>query len=450
MVGVARADQVLSWGRCHRFDHVRLVPGSLAEARAVVASRPGPLLGYGLGRSYGDSCLNDQGVLIDTRRLDRFIRFDEAKGELVCEAGVSIAAILDLLARRPCPGGGYWMLPVVPGTKFVTVGGAIANDVHGKNHEDEGTFGCHVGWLELARSDGSLVRCSLDDDAELFRATIGGIGLTGLVTRASLSLMRVPGLSVEVEHVRLDSLDDYYRAAEESRADWTHHAAWIDVLAAGSRAGRGIYTRSRFIGGPAATAPPASVPKRRMPVDAPSWLIAPSTIRLFNSVYRRKLMSGGRRTVSSYDPVLFPLDGIAEWNRMYGRRGFYQYQCVVPAGEARPAIRALLAEIARDGHGSFLSVLKEFGGRPSPGLMSFPLAGTTRAVDFPNGGEPVRALLDRLDAITAAAAGRVYLAKDGRASPEMLRRGYPELERFRRSIDPAFTSSLWRRSAGAR
>ena len=438
-------EQVLSWGRCHRFDQRRIIPGSVDEARETIRSNK-PVLPFGLGRSYGDSCLNEHGTLVDTRRLNHFISFDEDSGTLVCEAGVSLKAILELLATKRRRDGGYWFLPVVPGTRFVTVGGAIANDVHGKNHEVEGTFGCHVEWLELARSDGALLGCSAEENAELFRATIGGLGLTGLITRAALRLVKIPSLMLEVEHIRLRNLDDYYRVSEESRSAWSHQAAWVDVLAKRIAAGRGIYTRSRFTECEAEPEPPKSGPA--VPIEPPVGLIAYPTIKVFNALYRRKLLAGTRHErYTPYDPVFFPLDGIQSWNKIYGPNGFYQYQCAVPKAEAPAAVRALLSTIAEALQGSFLTVLKEFGDRPSPGLLSFPMPGTTLAVDFPNRGTETLQLLNRLDEITLAAGGRVYAAKDGRAAPEMLRRGYPEIDRFRQSIDPAFSSSYWRRNS---
>lgn len=450
MVGSSRTGEVLSWGRCHRFEHDHYIPSSIDEARQVIRGG-GSYLPFGLGRSYGDSCLNDNATLIDTRRLDHFIAFDEENGELVCEAGVSLAAILDMLATHRVSGGGYRFLPVVPGTKFVTVGGAIANDVHGKNHEMQGTFGMHVRWLELARSDGEVLRCSPSENVDLFRATIGGLGLTGLITRASLQLMRVPSLMLEVENIRLRNLDHYFEVAKESREAWSHHAAWVDVLAKGRERGRGIYTRSRFT--QSADPPKAAATREgpRVPIEAPSWAISHPSIKLFNAAYSRKLFGDRTRIACTpYDPIFFPLDGLRDWNKMYGRNGFYQYQCVVPRSAARDAIGEILEAIAADGQGSFLTVLKEFGEAQSPGLLSFPMAGTTLAVDFPNRGERTLRLLDALDGIVAAAGGRIYAAKDGRASADMLARGYPELETFRTYVDPSFSSTFWRRSAGTR
>lgn len=438
--------EVLSWGRAHRFDHTRLIPGTIDEAREAIRSNA-PVLPFGLGRSYGDSCLNDNATLVDTRRLDHFISFDETSGQLVCEAGVSLQAILELIGSKPQPDG-YWFLPVVPGTKFVTVGGAIANDVHGKNHEVQGTFGCHVEWLDVARSDGQLLRCSAKKNAKLFRATIGGLGLTGLITRACLRLLKVPSLMLEVEHIRLRTLNDYFQVAQESRTDWTHHAAWVDVLAEGHAAGRGIYTRARFTDCHVHSGPMRSRSGPSIPIEAPASLISYPTITMFNALYGRKLFANVRKEhCTYYDPVFFPLDNLQNWNRIYGPKGFYQYQCIVPREAARSAVREMLETIAKAGQGSFLTVLKEFGDIQSPGLMSFPMVGTTLAVDFPNRGEKTLRLLDRLDEITSAAGGRVYAAKDGRAAPSMLTRGYPELENFRASIDPAFSSTFWRRNS---
>lgn len=448
MVTRATAPQILSWGRYHRYPHSVLAPGSVEAAATAIMESEGPVLPFGKGRSYGDTCLNEGGTLVDTRRLDHFIRFDRDTGELICEPGVSLADILDLVAR-PLADGTHWFLPVTPGTKFVSVAGAIANDVHGKNHHWRGSFGRHLNWFDLARSDGSTLRCSPDENGELFRATIGGLGLTGLIARASLQLMKVPSLMLEVEDIRMDSLNDYFRLAEESASDWEYRASWVDVLASGRSIGRGIYTRARH----AQAGLP--VPARRkhgpsIPVDAPSWLLGSASLKALNAVYYRKL--AGRRRVARtthYDPIFYPLDAIGHWNRLYGRPGFLQYQCVIPSSQSRAAITSLLGKIAKSGQGSFLAVLKELGPLDSPGLLSFPMEGTTLALDFPNRGSRTLELLDRLDEIVLAAGGRVYPAKDGRMSAPAFKSYFPQLDRFRASVDPKFSSSFWRRTAGA-
>ena len=320
----------------------------------------GPILAFGRGRSYGDSCLNEGGLLIDTRRLDRFLSFDPETGVLVCEAGVTLADIL-ALTQRPLPDGNYWFLPVTPGTKFVTVAGAIANDVHGKNHPHCGTFGRHVPWLDLFRSDSGPLRCSRSENEELFRATIGGLGLTGFIARAAVQLVRVPGLTLEVEDIRMDGLEDYFRLSAESIHDWDYCAAWVDVLAKGSALGRGIYSRARHVpAGSAARRKSASGHGLSVPMDAPSWLLNGMSLKAFNAAYARKLL--GRPSVRRfvpYDAVLYPLDGIRNWNRLYGSRGLYQYQCVVPADAAAEALPKLLGRISERGEGSFLVVVKD-------------------------------------------------------------------------------------------
>jgi FAD/FMN-containing dehydrogenase len=439
-------DTYLSWGRSHRYRQNVAVPVDAEAAVAILTEADAPLLPFGLGRSYGDSCLNEGGTLLDTRHLDKFVSFDRETGVVVCEAGVSLADLLDLV-QQPLPDGGHWFPPVSPGTKYVTVGGAIANDVHGKNHHRRGSFGRHVLWLDLARSDGQVRRCSPHRETELFRATIGGLGLTGLVLRAAVQLMRVSSLALEIEDFRMASLDDYFQLRDESRQSWEYCASWVDVLATGKGLGRGLYTRAR----PARPGAPVPVRKRvgpAVPLDAPAWLLNPLSVTAFNALYGRKLM--GRRQVrrtGGYEDALFPLDSLRQWNRLYGRPGFFQYQCVVPSDGEREAVAALLDRIARARQGSFLVVLKSFGPLESPGLLSFPIEGSTLALDFPNRGPRTLELLDALDEIVVAAGGRVYPAKDGRMSEDVFTGCYPALERFRNSLDPKFSSSFWRRTA---
>ncbi len=447
----SRQDYV-AWGRAHRFEH--------AVARPCFADEPARLLAglgegqsvlpYGMGRSYGDSCLNRDQRLIDMRGLDRFIAFDRDTGVLTCEAGVTIAAILRL-ATGPAQGPGSWFIPVTPGTKFVTVGGAIANDVHGKNHHGAGCFGSHVLRLRLLRSDGAILDCGPDENADLFRATIGGLGLTGLILSATLQLKRVSGPWMESEDIRYRTLEDFFRLAEDS-AGWEYTVAWIDCLARGDQLGRGIFTRSRHAdadagraAGAGRPARPAMEPRLSMPVDLPGFALNPLSVAAFNALYWRRVPLRPVRRVVHYDPVFYPLDAIGHWNRLYGRRGFFQYQCAVPAATARDALPVLLGAISAAGAGSFLAVLKTLGDRPSPGMLSFPLPGATLALDFPNNGASTHALLDRLDAIVRAAGGRIYPAKDGRVSAGDFQRAYPGWRDFAAHIDPRFSSSFWRR-----
>ena len=436
----------LSWGRAHHLRHAVARPGSVGEAAAALAG-PLPALGYGRGRSYGDSCLNDGGLLVETARLDRFIAFDRASGRLEAEAGVTISEVLAQLAR-PNADGSHWFLPVTPGTSVVTLGGAVANDVHGKNHHVTGSFGCHVPSFTLLRGTGELLTCSSAENPGLYRATIGGLGLTGLLTGVTLQLKRVPGLAVEVEEIRFGNLREFFDLARSSEAGFEYTVAWIDCLARGAALGRGIFSRANHVPGERRDYLPPAI-RWSVPLAPPFSPLNRASLTAFNALYWRRLGRSGRRVQRiGYADYLYPLDAIGNWNRLYGRRGFYQYQCVLPPAAAEDGVRAMLDAIAQAGDGSFLAVLKTFGPQPAPGLLSFCREGITLALDFPNRGAGTLALLDRLDAITLAAGGRVYPAKDGRMSAATFRAGYPELDAFAPYVDERFSSTFWRRVAG--
>ncbi|OYX15149.1 MAG: hypothetical protein B7Z15_01560 [Rhizobiales bacterium 32-66-8] len=434
-----------SWGGVLRAPHDVLVPSDREAGRRLVAQLPaGRTIPHGCGRSYGDVALNPGLGLIDTRRLDRFIRFDAHSGLLTCEAGVTLAEILAVIARPDANGSG-WMLPVVPGTRFVSVGGAIANDIHGKNAHLLGSFGCHVEQLELARSDGHTLVCSRTENADLFAATIGGLGLTGLILSATLRLRRVPGLALESEEVRFGALDAFFALDAESAEAWEYTAAWIDCLATGASLGRGIYLRARHSPGFGAE-PPARAPKLQVPFAPPLSLVNGLSVRAFNALYWRKLGSPGRASgIGPYEKTFFPLDAIGGWNKLYGPDGFYQFQAVVPPEDAHRVTADMLGAIARSGQGSMLVVLKRFSAVRSPGLISFPMPGTSLALDFPNRGAATLGLLQRLEAIVGAAGGRIYPAKDFAMSAESFAKGYPGLPQFRTFIDPAMSSAFSRR-----
>ncbi len=443
-VGNVLRSDYRSWGGTVSERHRIIRPRTIDEAREALARADGTVLACGNGRSYGDVGLNPGGTLIDCRGLDRFVAFDRDSGILECEAGVTLADILHTLCR-PDTDGSAWLLPVSPGTRFVTVGGAIANDVHGKNHHREGCFGRHVLGFGLACSDGSVTWCTPQSQPGLFAATIGGLGLTGIMTRVRLQLRRVAGTGVEAEDIRMSSLKDFFDLAVESDAAWEYTAAWVDCRAAGTVLGRGIFSRARHRAG-ASAPPPAPAPKVVIPIAPPVSPLNPMTLAGFNALYRYRLLGRARRRwLGSYEPVLYPLDAIGNWNRLYGRSGFFQFQCAVPPAAAHDAVGELLARIAKSGQGSMLAVLKTFGDLPSPGLMSFPMPGTTLALDLPNRGDPTRRLLAELEAVIAEAGGRIYAAKDAVMSAATYRKGYPELEAFRRYIDPAISSAFARR-----
>lgn len=425
-----------SWGRYPDATPAGVVPVVWRSEPPPLERLDGLVLPYACGRSYGDSCLNDGGLLLDVRRLDRLIAFDEERGLLRCEAGVSLAAILALTVPRG------WFLPVLPGTRWVSVGGAIANDIHGKNHHRAGTFGAHVTRLELVRSSGDRIVCTPDD--ELFRATVGGLGLTGLIMWAEIRLKPVPGPGIAMERIRFSCLDAFFElAAEDQRFEYT--AAWVDCLARGRRLGRGIYLRGDHAPLERQGPSPLRPARVRVPADAPAGLLNRATLGLFNESYYRGQLRARRRATVPYAPFFFPLDGVGDWSRLYGPRGFLQYQCVVPDEPGGGPIRTILERISRSGEPASLAVLKRFGGAVSPGLLSFPRAGMTLAVDFAFHGRLTLALLDELDAVVREAGGAVYPAKDARMSPQSFRAFFPQLDRFTGQRDPKFSSSFWRR-----
>jgi FAD/FMN-containing dehydrogenase len=425
-----------SWGRYPDATPAAVVPVVWRSDPPPLERLGGPVLPYACGRSYGDSCLNDGGLLLDTGGLDRMIAFEEERGLLRCEAGVTLAEILALIVPRG------WFLPVVPGTRWVSVGGAIANDIHGKNHHRAGTFGAHVTRLELLRSSGDRIVCTPDD--EVFRATVGGLGLTGLILWAEIRLKPVPGPGIAMERIRFSGLDAFFDLAAED-ADYEYTAAWVDCLARGRRMGRGIYLRGDHAPRERQVPSPLLPARLRMPADAPAGLLNRFTLGLFNEAYYRGGLRARHKTNVPYAPFFFPLDGVGDWGRFYGRRGFLQYQCVVPDQPGGGPIRTILERISHSGEPASLAVLKRFGGAPSPGLLSFPRAGMTLAVDFAFRGRLTLALLDELDAVVREAGGAVYPAKDARMSPRSFREFFPALERFTRQRDPKFSSSFWRR-----
>ena len=428
----------MSWGRYPRLAQ-NVVRMSDRHAPLQLPAE-GSVLPYGLGRSYGDSCLNGGGTLIATRGLDSFISFDRESGEIVCEAGVSLAEIIEVAL----PHG--WFLPVTPGTKFVTLGGVIANDVHGKNHHREGTFGRHVRSFELLRSDGTRLVCSPEENTDYFAATIGGLGLTGLVTMATLQLKRVASAFLGGESIKFGGLDEFFELSAESAASHEYVVSWIDCLGSGETLGRGHFLRANILPAEdAAGRKPRKALPLAVPVMPPVSLVNRLTLKAFNAAYYNRQVPRRVERVWGIDSFHYPLDAIANWNRIYGPRGFLQYQVVVPTADQRDVSGVLLEEIARSGQGSFLVVLKVFGGQPSPGLLSFPMPGTTLALDFPILGDETFKLLDRLDAIVMEARGRVYPAKDARMSPASFARGYPGLETFRKFVDPRMSSSFSRR-----
>lgn len=426
----------LSWNRLPRVQPQDTHPLTNRQEKLPGTLQP-PFLAYGNGRSYGDVCLTKTGSLLMTRGLDRFIDFDPVQGIVRCEPGVTLGEVLALVV--PCG----WFLASTPGTRLATVGGAIANDVHGKNHHDVGSFGHHVRAFELWRSDGNVIECGPDQNAGWFRATIGGLGLTGLIRWAEIQLTPIQNPWMWVQSRRFSNLEEFWVLNREAEASWPYTVAWIDCLAKGKARGRGILLSGQHAA--AQTDLPAfKTGKKRVPFDPPLSLVNRLSLRAFNTLYYRQPVKpqGG---LTHYVPYFYPLDAIQDWNRIYGRKGFYQYQCVIPPEQAEGAIAALLETIARHGEGSFLAVLKTFGSKPSLGMLSFPRPGTTLAVDFPNRGDKTLRLLSELDTIVKQAGGALYPGKDARMPSSLFQSGYPEWRTFSEYIDPNFSSRFWQR-----
>jgi FAD/FMN-containing dehydrogenase len=367
-----------------------------------------------------------------TRGLRRFISFDADAGVLRAEAGTTLGEVTELVLGRG------WLPPVLPGTQFVTLGGAVANDIHGKNHHRAGSFGRHVRALGLRRSDGGL--STLHPGDPLFAATVAGLGLTGLIVWVEVQLERVPSGWVDADAIRFRTLEEAEALDDASRDTHSYTVAWIDGLARGRSLGRGVYFRGNLAEGPAR--PPRRPKPRNVTFEAPDFLLSPFLLRTFNAFY--EYLPRWRSRTSAWK-FFHPLDALGAWNRLYGRRGFFQHQSVVPDMEG---VRALLALTSTRGQGSFLSVLKRFGPLSSPGMLSFPRPGWTLTIDVPNRGEETRACLDEMDAVVRTYGGAIYPAKDARMSGETFRRGYPRLDEFATFIDPGFRSRFWSRVMG--
>jgi FAD/FMN-containing dehydrogenase len=437
---VERAD-VLSWGRVVRRPQRVAKPPFRDELSQLIADpRWKSKLAIGLRRSYGDSCLNSAGAIIDATALARFIAFDPQSGRLRAEAGASLSNVLQLVV----PHG--WFLPTTPGTRFVTLGGAVANDVHGKNHHRAAAFGASVIELGLQRSDGRRLTLSARSEPELFSATIGGLGLTGVIEWVDVQLVPIRSAYLDVEILPYGNLDAFWRIVEDSVVHFEHTVGWIDCLSRGAREGRGVFTRANWADDGRLIVHGDRTFKT-IPVELPSVALNKLSVTAFNEFFYNLHRMRKKTVRQHYSQFFYPLDSVLNWNRLYGSRGMLQYQCVIPWGDERAVMRALLDEISRSGSASFLAVLKTLGNLPSPGMMSFPRQGATLALDFPNRGEKTLALMGRLDAIVREADGALYPAKDGRMPADLFRRSYPRWEAFAAQKDPMLNSDFWRRVA---
>lgn len=417
--------RITNWGKYPAVESLLEAPRSVEAVAQALAAAP-QTIGRGMGRCYGDSSLHEK-LILSSRRLDKMLAFDAQSGRLVAESGVPLAEILTAFVPRG------WFLPVTPGTRFVSLGGALASDVHGKNHHLAGCFGEHAAWIDVLTAAGETVRCSPKEQAELFAATRGGHGLTGFIARAAIDLVPVASAYIRQETVKAANLEEIMDGFEQSGA-WTYSVAWIDCATAGAGLGRSLLMRGEH-------ALPAELPQKwraaplslaagstfTVPLDFPSFALNPWSVKAFNALYYGKAGAGTTKSVVPYTSFFYPLDAVNEWNRIYGKRGFTQYQFVIPKEAGRAGLASILGRIADSGLGSFLAVLKLFGKQEHPpGNMSFPMEGYTLALDFPI-SDSLFPLLDTLDAMVLDHGGRLYLTKDARMAPETFRRGYGQL-----------------------
>ena len=401
------------------------------------------MLPVGAGRSYGDVCLLDHGTLVRTRGpnfnggMDHLLDFDPQTGILCCEAGTTLGEILDFAVPR-----GFF-LPVSPGTKFVTVGGAIANDIHGKNHHIAGTFGRHVPRFELVRSDGAHLICSAAQHADFYSATIGGMGLTGLITWAEIKLQPILSRKIQYIGIKFSEIEEFVElSAAHAKTEYT--VSWLDCIGTGKHFARGVFMAGEHskVSGPLK---PSNPSRLTLPFDFPEFLLSRRSVGLFNTLYYNKQRGKIKSALVDYEPFFYPLDKLLHWNRMYGKSGLLQFQCVLPWEPDHCGIIEMLKAITRSGLASFLAVLKVFGEVPSPGMMSFPKPGLTLALDFPIRHEATFDLVERLAAITLEHRGRIYPAKDATMTAAQFQAFYPQWKKFAAFVDPAFDSAFWQR-----
>jgi len=419
------------WGRYPVIDAEVYAPGSLDDLKTMCATTAAGMTPRGLGRSYGDSSLGEQ--MLSSRRLNHFLAFDAATGVLHCEAGVSLSDILQVFVPKG------WFLPVTPGTQFVTVGGAIASDVHGKNHHVAGCFCDHVAHLDILLDADRIIRCSPQEHPDLFHATCGGMGLTGMIMSAAIRLKPIKSAFIDQTTFKARNLEESLDLFN-IHASAPYSVAWIDCITGGPSLGRSLLmTGDHTTEGPLTLNTKARI---GLPLDMPSILLNRYSIQAFNTLYYNRITKDAVQSHVHYEPFFYPLDSINDWNRMYGKNGFTQYQFAVPKDAGRNAMAAILKTIVDAGKGSFLAVLKAFG-KQNNNLLSFPIEGYTLALDFKIEPE-LFPLLDRLDSMVLDYGGRIYLTKDARMSPATFRCGYGEWEAFQAVRNTYGTAGMFR------
>jgi len=416
--------QIANWGNYPRMES-DVKSFTFTEQLTTLMDTTSHFIPRGNGRCYGDASLADN--TISTLHYKRILSFDTDNGILECQSGLTLDKILEVIVPKG------WFLPVTPGTKFITVGGAVGSDVHGKNHHVDGSFSNHIIEMDVMVADSSVITCTPSNHTDLFEATCGGMGLTGIITRIKFRLKKIETSYVSQKQIKAENLEELISLFEKYK-DYTYSMAWIDCLTKGEQFGRGIL----IVGEHARESELNEKQKKRkldvrgkmkitFPFNLPSWVLNTFTVRVFNFLYYGKNFKKEKNNVVSYEPFFYPLDAILHWNRGYGKKGFVQYQFVLPLS-AKQGLVDILKRISNEGLGSFLAVLKVFGKQDS--LISFPVEGFTLALDFPVRDGLFR-FLDELDQIVLQYGGRLYMSKDARMKPEILFKGYPRIEEFK-------------------
>jgi len=440
-----RRIELASWGRYPRYSAIVRRPERYADFKPEGPS----CIARGQGRSYGDAALNEDGQVILSERIDRMLECDWKEGVLRVEGGVTLDDVLKVIVPRG------WFLPVTPGTCKASLGGCVAADVHGKNHHHDGAIGNFVTAIDVI-SPGGPSRCSPDYDSELFQATLGGMGLTGFIGEVELRLRPIESAYIATRHHATRDLEGLFKYFADAAYDDAYTVAWIDGQSKGPALGRGVlmcghHAVTQELHTAMRDRPFSDLPRRavKVPFDAPSWVLNPFSIGLFNSLFYWLQSRKHVPFLASYRKFFYPLDEIENWNRLYGKRGFMQYQCVIPEPHAFDGVRLLLEKLVVSGYPSFLAVLKRMG-PAGPGMLSFPIPGYTLALDLTMGDERLFNLLDELDDTVVRYGGRVYLAKDARLRASSFRAMYPRYGEWlavKRRVDSQglLSSSLSRR-----
>lgn len=421
--------QIANWGNYPIVESNEVQFSSINELQKIVNSSTSAIA-RGNGRCYGDASLSD--VTISTLKFDKLLFFDKINGILECQSGVTLDQVLDVIV----PEG--WFLPVTPGTKFVTIGGVVASDVHGKNHHIDGSFSRHVVSLVLMLSNGETITCSKSEKADLFEATCGGMGLTGVIISVKFQLKQIETSYINEKKIRVDNLKELLHLFE-SNNNYTYSVAWIDCLKKGKGFGRSVlmlgeHAKLNELSSAQKANGALALPKKKsisFPVNLPSWVLNNFTVRLFNFLFYHKNFKKEKNSIIPYEPFFYPLDAILHWNKGYGKKGFVQYQFVVPM-ENKEGLITILKKISDKGWGSFLAVLKTFGEQTD--LISFPIAGYTLALDFPV-RDVLFNFLDELDEIVLQYGGRIYLSKDARMKANTFWKGYSNSKKFASVIE---------------